>query len=161
MASRRVGQKVIDWTRLATSVPAEVRVDFLQFRGKYEMLTARMNAYPETPQEIEWEEYKKGISKTGLVEEFQKQYAALKIPYPADTSTDKLMGFQKDINVQAKSAIEQSKLKAAELQKELDEIKSQKPFEEMTIDEYLLDKPELREKANKDAYNHVWYSFKS
>ena len=161
MASRNVGRKVIDWTRLAASVPTEVRGDFIQFRGKYEILLSRMNSYPETPQKIEWNDYRKGISKPGFVEEFQKQYEALKIPYPADTSTNKLVEFQKDIDIQASNAVNQSKLKAAELRKELDDIKAQKPFEEMTIDEYLADKPELREKAERDAYNHVWHSFKS
>ena len=161
MASRRVAQKVIDWTRLATAVPAEVRGDFNQFRGKYEILTARVNSLPENPQPIEWELYRNGISKPGFVDEFQKQYEALNIPYPKDTTSGKLADFQKDIDIQAEDAIAQSKIKAAELKKELSDIKSQKPFEDMTIDEYLVDKPELREKAQQDAYNHIWYSFKN
>ena len=161
MASRRVGQKVVDWAKISSTVPKEVRAEFNQFRGTYEKTLARVNAYPETPQPIEWDQYKKNISLPGFVEEFQKQYEALKIPYPADTSGDKLADFQKEIESQAKEAISQSKLKAAELQKELDKIKAEKPFEEMTIDEYLANKPEIREEAMRDAYNHKWHSFKS
>lgn len=161
MASRQVGKKVIDWAKLSGSIPAEARGDFNQFRGRYEMFLARVNAYPETPQPIEWEHFKQGISKPGFVDSFQKQYEALEVPYPADTTSKELAERQKEVNLEAQNVIAQSKLRAEELQKELDSIRAQKPLEDMTIDEYLADKPELREKAEKDTYNHVWHSFKS
>ena len=161
MASRRVGQKVIDWTRIASSVPAEVRAEFNQFRGTYEKTVAKVNAYPETPQPIEWEYYKNNVSRQGFVDEFQKKYESLKVPYPPDTSTDQLATLRAEIESKAEEAIRQSKLKAGELQQELEKIKAEKPFEEMTIDEYLADKPELREEAMRDSYNHKWHSFKS
>ena len=53
--------------------------------------------------------------------------------------------------------IDQSKTKVVELRNELKKIKAQKPYEDMTIDEYLADKPEIREQAEKDMKNHVWY----
>lgn len=161
MASRNLGKKVIDWTKLSASIPAETRGEYNQFRARYEMFLARVNAYPETPQSIEWEHFKQGISKPGFVDSFQKQYEALKIPYPADTTSESLAQRRKEVDLEAQKVIAQSKLKAEELQKELDSIMAQKPLEDMTVDEYLADKPELREKAEKDTYNHVWHQFKS
>ena len=157
MATRRVGQKVIDWAKLAASLPVEVRSDFLAFRGKYEATLARVNSYPEKPEPVDWQHYKKAISKSGFVDGFQKQYENLSIPYPKDTTSSKLAAYQKDVETQVQEVIDQSKTKVVELRNELTKIKAQKPYEDMTIDEYLADKPEIREQAEKDMKNHVWY----
>ena len=157
MAARRVGQKVIDWTKISSSLPEEVRGDFLAFRGRYEAAKVRMNSYPETADKIDWSSYKNKIMKENFVDSFQKQYDSLKIPYPKDISSVQLLEKQKEINAAAQEAIKQSKEQVLRLQQELDKTKSEKPYEEMSIDEYLADKPEIREKADRDTKNHIWY----
>lgn len=160
MAARRVGQKVIDWTKLSSALPEEVRSDFLAFRGRYEASKAKMNSYPETPEQIDWSFYKGKIKKSTFVDSFQKEYDNLKIAYPKDTSSSQLLEKQKEINSQAQEAIAKSKEEVVRLQKELESIKAQKSFEDMSIDEYLADKPELREKVERDTKNHIWYMAK-
>ena len=87
--------------------------------------------------------------------------------------------------MEAQEAIKQAKTRAAELKKELEHLKSQKPYDEMTvscsppspqhmmhvlllllsncsstcaqIDEYLADKPELRRQIEVDIKNYHWY----
>lgn len=157
MAARRAGQKVIDWTRLSASLPEEVRGDFLAFRRRYEACKTRMNAYPEQPESIDWAFYKNNISKSGFVDAFQKQYEALKIPYPKDTTSSQLATSQKDVEAQAQEAIKKSKEEVIKLKQELAKIKAEKPYEEMSIDEYLIDKPEIRNKVEADTKNHIWY----
>lgn len=157
MAARRVGQKVVDWVKLQQAVPAEVRGDFLAFRGKYESSKARMNAYPEQPQPIDWSFYKSNIAKPGFVEEFEKKFNSLEVPYPKDTASSRLAERQKEIEEQSQEAIKNSKAEAARLKQELHNLQSEKPYEEMTIDEYLADKPELREQIQKDTDNYIWY----
>lgn len=44
-------------------------------------------ANPPEPPKINWAAYKQSIPIPGMVDTFQKQYEALKIPYPADTQT--------------------------------------------------------------------------
>ncbi len=46
-----------------------------------------MMSFPETPKPIDWDFYKKNISKSNFVQDFQKKYEALTIPYPKDTKS--------------------------------------------------------------------------
>lgn len=47
-------------------------------------------ANPAEPPKIDWVAYKQVVPVAGMVENFQKQYEALKVPYPADTLTAKV-----------------------------------------------------------------------
>lgn len=47
-------------------------------------------ANPAEPPKINWAVYKQTIPIPGMVDNFQKQYEALKIPYPADTMSSKV-----------------------------------------------------------------------
>ena len=60
-------------------------------------LLSSLAAYPETPEPINWDYYRQKISKPGLVDNFQKQFEALKIPYPKDTATPVLEEQRKKI----------------------------------------------------------------
>lgn len=53
-----------------------------------------MNVYSEKPEAINWDHYKKNISKPNLVEGFKKQFEALTIPYPKDTATAEIQELQ-------------------------------------------------------------------
>lgn len=46
-----------------------------------------MLANPAEPPKINWGTYKQIVPVAGMVDNFQKQYEALKIPYPTDTLT--------------------------------------------------------------------------
>lgn len=54
-------------------------------------------AYPEKPPAIDWAAYKAKVPVPGMVDEFQKQYQALNIPYPPDTAKPQLDALQKEI----------------------------------------------------------------
>lgn len=54
-----------------------------------------MNAYSEKPEPINWDYYKRNISKPNLVADFKKQFEALSVPYPKDTATADIEAFQK------------------------------------------------------------------
>lgn len=49
-----------------------------------------MLANPAEPPKIDWATYKQVVPVAGMVENFQKQYEALKVPYPANTLTAKV-----------------------------------------------------------------------
>lgn len=44
-------------------------------------------ANPPEPPKLNWAAYKQTIPIPGMVDTFQKQYEALKIPYPTDTQS--------------------------------------------------------------------------
>lgn len=157
MSARRVGQRVFDWVRIASRVPEEARMDFSAFRARHEACRASLSALSERPEPIDWAYYRRNISLPNLVDSFEQQFEAVSIPYPKDTVSAGLDMKQKEVEVEAQAVIAQSKARIVELQKELDEVNAQKPFEDMTIDEYLEDKPEIKKQADSDMRNHIWY----
>lgn len=52
---------------------------------------------PEKPPAIDWAFYKSRVPVAGMVDNFQKQYGALNIPYPADTVSSKIDAQEKEI----------------------------------------------------------------
>ncbi|XP_003389325.1 PREDICTED: ATP synthase subunit d, mitochondrial-like [Amphimedon queenslandica] len=157
MAGRKIGQKVVDWAKITDVVSAETKVPILALKGRFEARQARLNSYPDHLQPIDWSHYKDAIKKPGLVDDFQKQYSALKVPYPPDTFSEELTKKLERIEKRSLEAIKNAKETSEQLTKELEAIKAQKPLEEMTVDEYLADKPELKKKIDEDTYNYNWY----
>lgn len=54
-------------------------------------------ANPEAPPAIDWAAYKSQVKVAGMVDEFQKQYSALQIPYPPDAVSGQLDALEKEI----------------------------------------------------------------
>lgn len=57
----------------------------------------RVTANPETPPKIDWAFYKKNVPIVGLVDKFQKEYEAFKVPYPADKYTSLVEAKEKEV----------------------------------------------------------------
>lgn len=51
------------------------------------VLTCSLSALPEKPDPINWDYYRQRISQPGLVDNFQKQFEAVSVPYPKDNVT--------------------------------------------------------------------------
>lgn len=56
-----------------------------------------MLAYPEQPPAIDWAYYKARVPVAGMVDDFQKQYSALKVPYPPDTVKPQVDALEQEI----------------------------------------------------------------
>lgn len=56
-----------------------------------------MLASPAEPLKIDWATYKSKITVPGLVENFEKSYSAVKIPYPEDKYSSAIDKLEKDI----------------------------------------------------------------
>lgn len=54
-------------------------------------------SYPEKPEPIDWEFYRRNTTKPELVDSFKKQFEALSVPYPKDTTSGILEEQQKKI----------------------------------------------------------------
>lgn len=67
-----------------------------------------MLANPENPPAIDWAAYKARVPVAGMVDEFQKQYTALKVPYPPDTASGQIDALEKEV----KSDIEKFKVES-------------------------------------------------
>lgn len=55
-----------------------------------------MLTIPEQPEPIDWSHYRKNITTPGLVDNFQKQFESLTVPYPKDTETPRIEKHRKE-----------------------------------------------------------------
>ncbi|XP_076680249.1 ATP synthase subunit d, mitochondrial [Andrena cerasifolii] len=135
--------KSINWAALAERIPESEKNALAAFRAKSEQHLRRMVANPESPPKIDWSYYKKNVTTAGLVDQFQKQYEALSIPYPADKYTAEIESEEKQMEKKMEEFIQEVDKAIGESQREIDSIKSMLPFSEMTMEDYRDMYPEL------------------
>merc|ERR1712008_176971 len=86
MAARRVTLTSVDWAKFAVAQkPA-----FNALKNKTDAHIRKVASLPESLPKIDFENYKAKIAVAGMVDDFQKKYDALKIPYPQDTHTSSI-----------------------------------------------------------------------
>ncbi|XP_066991399.1 ATP synthase subunit d, mitochondrial [Anabrus simplex] len=136
MAAKRITQVTIDWAALAERVPPSQKAMFVAFKTKSDLYLRRMMANPEVPPKIDWEYYKSRIAVKGMVEDFQKQYDALKIPYPADKVTPEIEAQEKQTAKEIADFIKESNLRIANFEAEVKKLRSLIPFEQMTMEDF-------------------------
>lgn len=143
MASRRVAQSSINWAALAERVPANQKASFAAFKSKSDVYIRSVLANPEQAPKIDWDHYRKLVPIAGMVDSFQKQYDAVKIPYPTDNVTPQVEAQAKETKAEIDSFKSASNQRIAALQKEIDHLKSLLPFEQMTMEDYRDSFPDL------------------
>ena len=84
MASRRVSSTAVDWAEFARKIPAAQKGSFAALKQKHAGFMRAVNSLPESSPKIDFATYKSKIAVPGMVDEFQKKYEALQIPYPKD-----------------------------------------------------------------------------
>merc|ERR1712037_606335 len=84
MASRRVSASTVDWAAFARKIPATQKASFTALKQKSDGFMRAVNALPAAAPKIDFETYKSKVAVAGMVDDFQKKYEALDIPYPAD-----------------------------------------------------------------------------
>lgn len=67
-----------------------------------------MLANPAEAPKINWAAYKQTVPIPGMVENFQKQYEALKVPYPADNMTAQVEAQWVEVKKSIEAFIQQS-----------------------------------------------------
>ncbi|KAK9876795.1 hypothetical protein WA026_015033 [Henosepilachna vigintioctopunctata] len=143
MAAKRIAKSSINWARLAEQVPEHQRNMYQAFKSKSDGYLRRVLAYPENPPAIEWSQYKAKIPVAGMVDEFQKQYTALKIPYPPDTVSSQIDALEKDIKQDIENFKKESNERIAKFEKELAHLNSLIPYDQMTMEDFKDAHPEL------------------
>ena len=87
MAARRVAASSVNWAEFSRKIPAAQRASFNALKQKSDGFVRAVNALPEAAPKIDFDSYKSKIAVAGMVDEFQKKYEALDIPYPKDNVT--------------------------------------------------------------------------
>ncbi|XP_045213570.2 ATP synthase subunit d, mitochondrial-like [Mercenaria mercenaria] len=138
MAAKRVTRSAIDWTALATKVPSRQKDAFRVLKSHSDKYITKVADLPETLPKIDFGEYRRRITNTAIVEEYEKLYAALDVPYPKDPSNQKAK-IQSDekVALQQKDAyVAQQNLHLKGLNELLATIESIPPPEKMTMQMY-------------------------
>ncbi|XP_061714703.1 ATP synthase subunit d, mitochondrial [Cydia pomonella] len=134
--AKRIAQSNISWAALAERVPAEQRTNLAAFKIKSDGYLRRVLANPPEPPKINWALYKQTVPIPGMVDNFQKQYEALKIPYPADTLTAKVDAQWAEVKKAVDAFVAASNANIANYQKEINETKALLPYDQMTMEDY-------------------------
>jgi len=143
MAARRIASSSINWTALAERVPDNQRPFFISLKSRSDGYLRRVLANPEAPPKLNFGEYKSKIPIAGLVDSLQKQYDALKVPYPADKLTTEVNAQEKSAEQTIKQFVAASNARIQEHQKKLAAWDDVLPFEEMTLEDAKDMFPEL------------------
>ncbi|ENN73621.1 ATP synthase subunit d, mitochondrial [Dendroctonus ponderosae] len=136
MAAKRITQSSVNWAAISERVPEHQRVQFLTFKSKSEGYLRRVLAQPEKPPAINWDLYKQKVPIAGMVDEFQKKYSALSIPFPPDTVSGQLNAQEKEIQADIEKFKTESNARIAQYKQQLAHINSLLPYDQMTMEDF-------------------------
>merc|ERR1711981_573707 len=144
MAARRVTSTAVDWVKFADKIPAAQQTAFAAFKNKHSEYLKAVSALPEAAPKIDFAAYANKIAVSGLVEEFQKKYESLEIPYPKEslTATFDQLGAQKKVEYEKFVAASKANIEAHKV--DMAKWEAMLPVEQMTCEEstyYIPDHP--------------------
>ena len=85
MAAKQVTTSTVNWDELANKVPVAQKPVLNAFKSKHNGYLQAVSVLPDSLPKIDFDSYKGRITVPGMVEDFQKKYESLAIPYPQDT----------------------------------------------------------------------------
>ncbi|XP_050522090.1 ATP synthase subunit d, mitochondrial-like [Daktulosphaira vitifoliae] len=141
--ARRIAQSSVNWIAISERVPEAEKAAYLAFKAKSDGYLRKMFALsPEAPK-IDWAIYKNAIPIAGLVEHFEKQYNAVKIPYPDDKYSAFIDSSEKKTmqEIEEFKKVAASNIKKAELR--IEEIENLLPYSQMTYEDAAYIEPDL------------------
>ncbi|KFM70100.1 ATP synthase subunit d, mitochondrial, partial [Stegodyphus mimosarum] len=154
MAAKRFVKSSIDWAAFAERVPAHEKAKFHLFKARVDGYTKRLMSYPEKPPAIDFSAYRARLPNRAMVDEFEKQYNSLKVPYPADKLTSAIDDQEKKLDVYLKSFSELCDLRSKYYEKQLKWWKDMMPFDQMTMEDYYDYFPDTKDNVYK--YPNFW-----
>ncbi|XP_012256966.2 ATP synthase subunit d, mitochondrial [Athalia rosae] len=141
--ARRIAGPTINWAAIAERVHELERPSYLAFKARSDQYLRRMQANPESFPKLDWAYYKKNVAVAGMVDKFQKEFDALKIPYPEDKYTSAVDNQEKEALAEVKQFIAESNKRIESYQEELAKIKNLLPYEQMTMEDFHDAHPDL------------------
>lgn len=143
MAARRISKSSIDWVEMAKRAGEHQRAQFNAFKLKSDGYLRRVLSLPEELPKIDWSLYKQQIAIPGLVDNFQKQYESLKIPYPTDNYSATVDSLAKTNLEESKARIAAAQAEIKQAEEDLDKWNKCIPIWEMSHEEYALAFPDF------------------
>merc|ERR1711976_753486 len=84
MAARRISKSAVDWVAFADRIPGSQKDAFRALKHKSDEFMSRLHQHPESMANIDFAFYRQRLANPALVDEMEKGFKALSIPYPTD-----------------------------------------------------------------------------
>merc|ERR1712024_211702 len=107
-----------DWAKFAEKIPAAQKPAFNALKNKTDAHIRLVASLPESLPKIDFANYKAKIAVAGMVDDFQKKYDALKIPYPQDTYTSSIDSEASSLKADYAKFVDESKKRIVGIQQE-------------------------------------------
>ncbi|OQV13070.1 putative ATP synthase subunit d, mitochondrial [Hypsibius exemplaris] len=156
MASRRIAKSAVDWSAFAARVPAEQQPMLKAFKTRHDAYVGKMTSFPENPPAIDWSLYQSKVPVAGLVEQFKKQYEAVKVSYPEDSLTKEIDAQEKNAVQATEAFVKESKGRIEKIKVDLKKWEDMLPIHKMTLEEYILEFPENAEGLDQKRYQTLY-----
>jgi len=136
MAAKRISRSAIEWSKIAERVPEGQKLYFNALKTRSDNYLRRVLENPETAPKLDFAAYKSKVGIAGLVDNFQKQYEAVKIPYPTEDLTPKINEQEKQAMAEVKKFVAESNARIKEYEAKIARWDNVLPYEEMTLEDF-------------------------
>eukprot|EP00053_Salpingoeca_punica_P001841 m.35135 g.35135 ORF g.35135 m.35135 type:complete len:157 (-) comp11249_c0_seq1:194-664(-) len=150
MAAKQVG-RVFDWAAIANRLPKTSRAELASLRTAYVAVQTSLSKLSAEPQPIDWQWYKSQIKAPEYVDSLKAEYEALQFTYPEDKISAAINANEKEAADKSAKLLAEVDQKIASLKAQLAAVKAERPLEEVTVNEFLADKPEWRKEFDKET----------
>uniref|UniRef100_A0A646QE72 ATP synthase subunit d, mitochondrial n=1 Tax=Hemiscolopendra marginata TaxID=943146 RepID=A0A646QE72_9MYRI len=143
MAAKRIAASSINWIAFAESVPENQKLLFQAFKSKSDKYLNKALSLPENPPKIDWAAYRKSIATAGIVDKFEKEYSAFKVPFPKENVMSQIDDQERAQQKMVEDFIQQSQEQIAKHKVELQRWVDMMPIEHMTMDDFKDNFPDI------------------
>ncbi|RWS28969.1 ATP synthase subunit d-like protein [Leptotrombidium deliense] len=159
MSAKRIAKSGIDWAKFAKLVPESDRAMFTAFKGKSDVYLRKVMSFPENAPAINWSEYRTKIVNKAVVDELEKAYKAVSVPYPEDKWTSSVDEQEKNNENSVAEYCEWSRSKVKEAEEMLQKFKLMIPYDRMTDEEFAQTFPDWSMTKEKNSlYPHYEFT---
>jgi len=155
MAAKRVTATAINWAEFATKIPAANKASFGALKNKQDGYVRAVNQLPESLPAIDFSSYKGKVAQA-MVDDFEKKYKALEIPYPKDTVQAELAAEEAKQKAAYEKFVSESKTRVSGITTELAKWEAMMPIEEMNLEEAMIAVPDLVPQHRLDGKKNFW-----
>jgi len=149
----------VDWSAISSNVTSDsARAAVSRFRAVVSEVEQMADTYAgKKPEAIDFAGYKKKISAAGLVEAFEKEYAALAYPEFKASNDPELQAAQAKAVKDAEVAVNESKARITELKATVTMLMAKRTGRETTVDDVYEAYPAIKKEIDAEIENHEWH----
>merc|ERR1711976_908100 len=157
MAARRISKSAMDWVAFAERIPGNQKETFRALKQKSDEFMARVHQNPEAMANIDFAFYRQRLANPAIVDEMEKGFKALSIPYPKDPDNIKQTVDKREEEAGVSMKTDAAKLRAyiAECEDVVKTLDSLPPLNQITMETYLEFFPDTHENLQESFFPHT------